>query len=223
MPILALEASRTGQLAPVPNFATAPSVRDARDAPLLYAVLLLLLLHVPIPPLFLRPRQPFLLALELATAACHGHRDPLGGELPLPVIIFDNQRLESTFLDYLKLMLSSFQRVPRVSALVLESYRRRHAAARRETRARASVPRRRAPTLRPALLNPPMAALSPATHRSAATRCRHRRSWYCSRSWPSSGHPSINRDHPQVALVSLMLLHPSLAAGKPPHRRNRAS
>ena len=112
MPILALEASRTGQLSPVPNFATAPSVRDARDAHLLYAVLPLLLMHVPIPPLLLRPRQSFLLALELATAACHGHRDPLGGELPLPVIIFGNQRLESTSLDSLKLMLSSFHRVP---------------------------------------------------------------------------------------------------------------
>ena len=43
-----------------------------------------------------------------STIGCHGHRDPLGGELPLPVIIFDNQGLESTFLDSLKLMLSSF-------------------------------------------------------------------------------------------------------------------
>jgi len=107
-----------------------------------------------------------------STIGCHGHRDPLGSEIPLPVIIFDNQRLESTFLDSLKLMLSSFQRVPRVSALVPEPCRRRHAAARRKPRARASVPRRRAPPLHPALLNPPMAAPSPATHRSAATRRR---------------------------------------------------
>ena len=72
------------------------------------------------------------------------------------------------------LMLSSFQRIPRVSALVPEPCHRRHAVARREPRARASVPRRRAPTLRPTPLNPPMAALSPATHRSAATRRHHR-------------------------------------------------
>ena len=119
------------------------------------------------------------------------------------------------------LMLSSFQRVLRVSALVSEPCRHRHAAARRKPRARASVPRRRAPTLRPALLNPPMAALSPATHRSTATRRHHCHPKYRSRRRPSSGHPGINRDHSQVALVSLMLPHPSLAAGKPPHRRNR--
>ena len=66
-----------------------------------------------------RPRRPFLLASELATAARHGRQDPLGGEILLPVIIFDNQRLKSTFLDSLKLMLSSFQCIPRVSMLVL--------------------------------------------------------------------------------------------------------
>jgi len=112
------------------------------------------------PPLLLRPRRPFLLAPELATAARHGRQDPLGGEILLPVIIFDNQRLESTFLDLLKLMLSLFQRVPRVSALVPEPCRRRHAAARREPRARAPALGRRAPPLRPALLNPSMAAPS---------------------------------------------------------------
>ena len=107
-----------------------------------------------------------------STISCYGHRDPLGSEIPLPVIIFDNQRLELTSLDSLKLMLSSFHRVPRVSALVPEPCRRRHAAARREPRARAPALGRRAPQLRPALLNPPMAAPSPATHRSAATRRR---------------------------------------------------
>ena len=95
-----------------------------------------------------------------STIGCHGHRDPLGSEIPLPVIIYDNQRLESTFLDSLKLMLSSFQHVPRVSALVPEPCRRRHAAARREPRARAPALGRRAPPLRPALLNPSMAAPS---------------------------------------------------------------
>ena len=95
-----------------------------------------------------------------STIGCYGHRDPLGSEIPLPVIIFDNQRLESTFLDSLKLMLSSFQCVPRVSALVPEPCRRRHAAARREPRARAPVLGYRAPPLRPALLNPSMAAPS---------------------------------------------------------------
>ena len=63
-------------------------------------------------PLSPRPRRPFLLASELATAARHGRQDPLVGEILLPVIIFDNQWLESTFLDSLKLMLSSFHRVP---------------------------------------------------------------------------------------------------------------
>ena len=33
--------------------------------------------------------------------------------------------------------------------------------------------------------------------------------------------PDPNRDHPQVALASLMLPHPFLAAGKHPYRRNR--
>ena len=120
------------------------------------------------PPLLLRPRQHFLLALELATTARHGRQDPLGGELPLPVIIFDNQRLKSTFLDSLKLMLSSFQRVPQVSALVLEPCRRRQAAARREPRSRASGPCRRAPPLRLALLNLPSPAALSTPRRSAA-------------------------------------------------------
>ena len=38
----------------------------------------------------------------------------------------------------------------------------------------------------------------------------------CSRRRPSSGHLSINRDHLEVALVSLMLPHPSLVVGKYP-------
>jgi len=63
------------------------------------------------------------------------------------------------------LMLSSFQRVPRVSALVPEPCRRRHAAARREPRARAPAPHRRAPLLRSTLMNPPMA--SPSSTRLA--------------------------------------------------------
>jgi hypothetical protein len=33
---------------------------------------------------------------------------------------------------------------------------------------------------------------------------------------PSSGHPGFNRANPKVALVSLMLPHLSLAAGKHP-------
>jgi len=119
--------------------------------------------HACLPP-SPRPRRPFL----LATAARHGRQDPLGGEILLPVIIFDNQRLESTFLDSLKLMLSSFQRVPQVSALVLEPCRRRQAAARREPCPRASGPCRRAPPLRPALLNLPSPAALSTPRRSAA-------------------------------------------------------
>ena len=38
----------------------------------------------------------------------------------------------------------------------------------------------------------------------------------CSRRRPSSGHLTINRDHLEVALVSLMLPHPSLVVGKYP-------
>ena len=44
-------------------------------------------------------------------------------------------------------------------------------------------------------------------------RRRHCHSCCCSRRRPSSGHPGINRDHLEVALVSLMLPHPSPAAG----------
>ncbi|XP_039819447.1 uncharacterized protein LOC120681869 [Panicum virgatum] len=72
-------------------------------------------------------------------------------------------------------MLSSFHRVPQVSALVPKPCRHRQAATRRELRSRTSVSRRRAPPFRPALLNPPMAALSSTTHRSAAARRHHHR------------------------------------------------
>jgi hypothetical protein len=39
---------------------------------------------------------------------------------------------------------------------------------------------------------------------------------YCHRRRPSSGHTGVNRAHPKVALVSLMLPHLSLASGKHP-------
>jgi len=50
-------------------------------------------------------------------------------------------------------------------------------------------------------------------------RCHHRApppSAACSRGAAASGRPSPNRDHPQVALASLVLPHPFLAAGKHP-------
>ena len=68
-------------------------------------------------------------------------------ELHRPATAFFVQRLKSKLGEALMLVLSSFLRVPRVSALVPEPCRRRHAAARRKPRARASVPRRRAPPL----------------------------------------------------------------------------
>ena len=37
----------------------------------------------------------------------------------------------------------------------------------------------------------------------------------------ATGHPEPSNHHPQVALALLFLLHPSLAASKPPHGRNR--
>src|SRR6185437_224409 len=80
-----------------------------------------------------------------STIGCHGHRDPLGGEIPLPVIIFENQRLKSTFREFPR----SFPSHAAAGMLLLAARRahaplcRRHAVARRETCARASVPRRR--------------------------------------------------------------------------------
>ena len=147
-----------------------------------------------LPPLLPRPRRPFL----LATATRHGRQDPLGGEILLPVIIFDNQRLESTFLDSLKLMLSSFQRVPRVSALVPKPCRRRHAAARREPRARAPVLGCRAPPLRPALLNPSMAAPS-SSLAGAPPRCCYCRRRLSDRPQPQPSPPTGRSRFPHAS------------------------
>ena len=66
------------------------------------------------------------------------------------------------------LMLSTFRRVRIVSTLVPVPCRRRQAAARREPRPRASGPCRRAPPLRPALLNLPSPAALSTPRRSAA-------------------------------------------------------
>ena len=52
--------------------------------------------------------------------------------------------------------------------------------------------------------------------------CHHRApppSAACSRGAAASGRPSPNRDHPQVALASLVLPHPFLTAGKHPIAR----
>ena len=89
-------------------------------------------------------------------------------ELLAPATIFFAQQLKSTLGEALMLVLSSFQRVPRFSALVPEPCRRRQAAARREPRSRASGPCRRAPPLRPALLNLPSPAALSTPRRSAA-------------------------------------------------------
>ena len=57
-----------------------------------------------------------------------------------------------------------------------------------------------------------LAGVPPHTAPNAAPHCfRHRH---------LSGHPGVNRDHPQVALASLMLPHPFLADGKHPYHRN---
>ena len=98
------------------------------------------------------------------------------------------------------------------------------AAARPSTPNRRSSPRRPPTTPKPACPRPPEAPhpdpVDPARP-SSPERRPHRRRAAAHAAPPPPAVPDPNRAHPRVVLASLMLLHPSIAAGKPPHRRNR--